>query len=81
MINELNIEHFKLFKHLNISNLKRVNLFAGKNNCGKTALLEALRILSANRDLSVMLYILQKREQTSFNPINIYDPFFNRQLL
>ncbi|MFK7907489.1 MAG: ATP/GTP-binding protein [Chitinophagales bacterium] len=36
------IKNYKLFKHLEIDNLKRVNLFIGKNNTGKSTLLEAI---------------------------------------
>ena len=36
------IENFRLFKNLTIGPLARVNLIAGKNNAGKTSLLEAL---------------------------------------
>jgi len=37
----LNIESFKCFKNFESGNFKRVNLIGGKNNTGKTALLEA----------------------------------------
>jgi len=38
----LEIRNFRCFPHLKINNLKRVNLIGGKNNVGKTALLEAV---------------------------------------
>lgn len=48
MINELLIKNFKGFQELNISNIKRINLIGGKNNVGKTSLLECLfNILSS----------------------------------
>jgi AAA15 family ATPase/GTPase len=81
MLQEINIENYKLFKHLKIEGLKRVNLFAGKNNCGKTALLEALRIREAGTDLTVMLHILNQRDQNSQHFREQYDPFFNRKQL
>ena len=37
MLKNLKIQHFKRFRELNFSEFKRVNLFAGKNNTGKTA--------------------------------------------
>jgi AAA15 family ATPase/GTPase len=46
MIDSLHIQNYRLFKDLKIDKLGQVNLIAGKNNTGKTALLEALRILS-----------------------------------
>ena len=42
MINELSIENFKGFKNLTIPNIKRINLIGGKNNIGKTSLLECI---------------------------------------
>lgn len=36
------VENFRCFRNLAITDLERVNLIAGKNNVGKTALLEAL---------------------------------------
>ncbi|MBU6343583.1 MAG: AAA family ATPase, partial [Bacteroidetes bacterium] len=50
MITQLHIRNFRLFGSLDIDGLKRVNLFAGKNNTGKTYLLEAIRIWAANGD-------------------------------
>lgn len=79
MLADLKIENFRLFKNLHIEGLKRVNLFTGKNNCGKTALLEALRIMAAGEDLSVMLHILENRGQ-NINVFEEYDSFFNRKV-
>jgi hypothetical protein len=42
LLESLEIRNFRLFRHLQIERLGRVNLFVGKNNVGKTALLEAL---------------------------------------
>ncbi|GAC1393566.1 MAG: hypothetical protein NVS4B11_00190 [Ktedonobacteraceae bacterium] len=43
----LEIRNFRGFHHLQIERLGRVNLIVGKNNIGKTSLLEAL--LSSQR--------------------------------
>lgn len=45
MLQSLKIENFKRFKDLSLPNLKRVNLITGKNNTGKTGVLEALFLL------------------------------------
>ena len=76
MLTELNIHNFKLFENLQIDGLKRVNLIAGRNNSGKTALLEALRIMAAGNDLSVMHHILSQRGQPISNSWTAYDPLF-----
>ena len=41
-ISSFTIRNFRTFEHLRLENLQRVNLIAGDNNTGKTALLEAL---------------------------------------
>lgn len=43
-LDSLQIQNFRTFKDLTIDRLGRVNLIVGKNNVGKTALLEALWI-------------------------------------
>jgi hypothetical protein len=45
MITWLKLESFRLFTGLEIAPLKRINLFAGANNTGKTGILEALCLL------------------------------------
>ena len=44
MYTSFTIENFRLFDDITIEPLSRVNLIGGKNNVGKTALLEALWI-------------------------------------
>ena len=59
MLDSLHIQNYRLFKDLKIDKLGQVNLISGKNNCGKTALLEALQILISKGD--VVPNILRKR--------------------
>lgn len=54
MLTSIAIRNFRLFEHLKIDGLGRVNLVAGMNNSGKTALLEALRIWAAKADNTVI---------------------------
>jgi AAA15 family ATPase/GTPase len=42
MIRKFSIEKFRCFKDFEINNLERINIITGRNNVGKTALLEAL---------------------------------------
>jgi AAA15 family ATPase/GTPase len=44
-LKKLTIENFRQFDHLEIDGLSKVNFFVGKNNCGKTSILEALYFL------------------------------------
>jgi AAA15 family ATPase/GTPase len=78
MIPALKIRNFRLFKELDIENLKRVNLFAGRNNTGKTALLEALRIFGEADNVSVLRYSLEQRGEFKFEPWNFYDSVYYR---
>lgn len=62
-IKTLTVERFRAIKHLKIEGLGRVNLITGRNNTGKSSLLEALQILASNGSLSVMRSILSYREE------------------
>jgi len=42
MITEASIENFKGIKHCEVKDLAKVNLFIGKNNCGKSSIMEAM---------------------------------------
>ena len=46
MLKHLQIRNFRGFNNLNINQLSTINLIAGKNNSGKTSLLEALFLLA-----------------------------------
>ena len=50
MIKDLKIENFKGFEKFEIFGFKQVNLFTGKNNAGKTSLLEAINLLYKPED-------------------------------
>lgn len=57
MLPSLHIQGFRSFRELTIERLGRVNLIVGKNNVGKTTLLDALRLHAAQDDA---LYELQE---------------------
>lgn len=42
MLNKIEINGFRKFSHLEMNNLKRVNLILGSNNSGKTSILESI---------------------------------------
>lgn len=60
-LTELRFENYRLFQKLDIPGLKRVNLITGKNNTGKTAFLEGIRIWAAKGDSTVVNHILESR--------------------
>lgn len=55
MYKSFRVKNFRCFKDLQINDLGRVNLIAGQNNTGKTALMEAMYIHSGNRDTRTLL--------------------------
>ena len=57
------IEGFRGLRHLSIPELGRVTLITGKNNTGKSSILEALRLHTQNADPSVVYSILTFREE------------------
>ena len=48
MINELSIKNFKILRDLKIPKLSPVTLIAGKNNVGKSTVLEAIFFSTSN---------------------------------
>ena len=46
MYKKLTINGFRGIKHLEVGDFRQVNLFVGKNNCGKTTILESLFLLT-----------------------------------
>ncbi len=51
MIDSIKIERFRCFHETELSGFRRLNLFGGKNNAGKTSLLEAIYLgLTGNLD-------------------------------
>ena len=66
MIKKITIENFRCFDKLRVLGFERVNLISGKNNAGKTALLEAIFLNSAPRPDTVYLLRQIRRELLSF---------------
>ncbi|MCY3781011.1 MAG: AAA family ATPase [Chloroflexi bacterium] len=55
MYKSFRVKNFRCFKDLQINDLGRVNLIAGKNNTGKTALLEAISVYCGDRRARTLL--------------------------
>ena len=67
-IDALDIQHFRALRRLKIESLGRVNLLTGRNNTGKSSVLEALRILASNGSPYVIYEILRFREEDIGEP-------------
>ena len=55
MLEELRVRNYRGFKDLQVDGFGRVNLVAGKNNVGKTTLLEAIFLLGSRGDAGLAL--------------------------
>jgi AAA15 family ATPase/GTPase len=64
MIESLKITNFKNLNGVNIPKLSQINLISGKNNVGKSTLLEAIAIYFDNRNV---FEILQERDEISLS--------------
>ena len=63
MLPSLGIRNYRNLQHLDIERLARVNLIAGKNNTGKTSVLEAVSLYAAGGKLSWINQILIDRDE------------------
>lgn len=63
MFRSFTVKNFRCFRELTLAPLERINLIAGKNNSGKTALLEAIHLHSYPRNCELP-FILNERRGT-----------------
>lgn len=54
MLKSLEIKNFRMLEDFRVPNLGRVNLIVGKNNSGKSSVLEALRIYAGNANRGLL---------------------------
>lgn len=64
ILNSLEIEGYRAYRHLLIPQLGRINLVVGKNNVGKSSLLEALWLYAKRANLTELKKILQARDES-----------------
>jgi len=64
ILDSLEIHNFRAFEHLQIERLGRVNLIVGKNNVGKTCLLEALQLFARRGSPELIWEILGARNES-----------------
>ncbi|NDJ76949.1 MAG: AAA family ATPase [Chloroflexi bacterium] len=78
MLTSFTVKNYRLFDTLTIEPLARINLIAGKNNTGKTSLLEALWLYSGstNPQLSVRVNAFREMEIFRLSASGIWDNLF-----
>lgn len=82
MIKNIEIKNFRCFDELKVSEFEQINLISGKNNVGKTALLEAIFINYAPRPDTIYFLRKIRREQSDFSkslPERTWSNFFFQQ--
>lgn len=67
ILNSIEIRGFRGFRHLQIERLGRVNLIVGKNNVGKSSLLEALQLYAVKGSPAVIWELLRIRDESRYS--------------
>lgn len=78
MLTGIDITNYRGFKHYRMKGLARVNLLVGKNNCGKTALLEGLDLLTSNGEPTILSDIARRRGEVTRSYIDVSQLFHGR---
>ena len=65
ILDSLEVENFRSFSHLLVPKIGRVNLITGKNNAGKSSLLEALWLYAERCSPSLLANLLKARNELS----------------
>lgn len=65
MLTSVEVKGFRCFENLRVDGLAQVNLFVGKNNAGKTALLEAIEALTLGSPASLVRSPARRGEEVS----------------
>lgn len=61
IIQDLKIQHFRGLNNLELNNLSRINIIVGANNCGKTSVLEAVKVLGEPNDFGKIIQLALSR--------------------
>ena len=82
MFERIDVRNYRGFGDVTVGNLGRLNLVAGRNNAGKTALLEAIRLLcgAANPRMAVNSHVTREwdpDELLNWTAETYWKPFFH----
>lgn len=75
LLQSLRLENYRVFRHLEIARLGRANLFVGRNNAGKSSLLEAVRLYASRGTEDVLLSILESHDDLRIDGRDTDDRF------
>ena len=71
MLRTLELEGYRGFESFRLTDLRRVNLLVGKNNCGKTSILEAMDFLVSKGDPFVLTRSAHRRGETGLQDVAV----------
>lgn len=79
MITHFSVENFKALSNCSLTNLKRINLLGGKNNTGKSTMMEALFFFHdrQNPDSLLRLYRWRGELLIELNRFDVFAPIFH----
>lgn len=80
MLKDITIERFRGMRACHVQNLSRVNLFFGKNNCGKTSLLESVFLLSGQMNPALSVSVNNIRSGRSLMENDVPVLFYNGEI-
>ncbi|GAB1539148.1 AAA family ATPase [Scytonema sp. NUACC21] len=66
MLKTVKIENFRGFQSFELQQLGRINLLVGKNNSGKTSILEAIQLLCSRNNLEPLAEVMTNRGEYFF---------------
>ena len=61
MLKSLEVKNYRNLQEIKIKSLSNVNLITGKNNTGKSTILEAIALYASKGDLSILYQLLTER--------------------
>lgn len=67
MLKTIKIKNFRSFQSFELQQLGRVNLLVGKNNTGKTSILEAIQLLCSRNNLEPLRQMMTNRSEYFFD--------------
>ena len=77
MFHNIEINRFRGIKHSKIEGLKQINLFFGKNNCGKSSLLDAIFLISGISNPKLPLNVNIIRNYRRLEPSDMKLDFYS----
>ena len=76
MYSSLSIKNLRGIESLQLENARRMNLIVGRNNTGKSTVLESLFLLGGATSGAAALSVAQQRDQFSLQADRLWRPLF-----